>query len=173
MYLLWWSCMVELPLYPCLPWWDHPDEWNKFWKCFRFIGSYIIFRNCLLTSLSHVLVNLNDAEWCYKQVEGEILWKSCRTLSFLIILKHFQNLLWMLINLGNATKILKVVELFFFFSFAFLGKTFAAVGSMESVNGIIVHLMYNSLYPFTLSIWPGLLLALGAAFHSIPMGLIV
>ncbi len=84
---------------------------NRFWKCFRFIENLGILhdvRKLPPTSLLHGLVYstttptcqasfpgnfhiyLNDAQWCYKQVEGGRLWKSCRILRFLIIFTHFQ-----------------------------------------------------------------------------------
>ncbi len=33
---------------------------------------------------------------------------------------------------------------------------------MQSISGLVTSAVYNSLYPLTLSVWPGLLISVGA-----------
>ena len=48
---------------------------------------------------------------------------------------------------------------------------FAAVGSIQSMAGIIGTVVYNSLYPVTLSFWPGFCFATGFFLSFIPLSM--
>ena len=51
------------------------------------------------------------------------------------------------------------------------GKMFAAVGSVQSMAGIIGTVVYNSIYPLTLSFWPGFCFATGFFLSIFPLSM--
>merc|ERR1712038_210242 len=54
-----------------------------------------------------------------------------------------------------------------------LGQLFAAVGSIQSLSGMIGSLIFNTIYPHTLSFWPGFCFSLGVMISIIPLCIVI
>lgn len=54
-----------------------------------------------------------------------------------------------------------------------LGQMFAAVGSIQSLSMILGTVIFNTLYPATLTFWPGFSFLVGVIFSIIPLSLMI
>lgn len=51
------------------------------------------------------------------------------------------------------------------------GAMYAALGALQSISGMTGAAIYNTIYPHTLSWWPGFCFTLGTFISVIPLGL--
>ena len=52
------------------------------------------------------------------------------------------------------------------------GRMFATFGALQSLSTLIGNVIYNNIYPLTLSFWPGFSFMLGGLLGIVPFSLI-